>query len=58
MTNREWLNNLSDEEYDKEVGLNYSKCKWCAYWREGKCNAGNCTCMRGRVMWLKMEHKE
>ena len=25
MTNREWLESLSDEEYDKQVGLHYTK---------------------------------
>ncbi len=58
MTNREWIESLPDEEYDKQVGLNYTKCQWCAFWRDGKCRAlAADTCMKGRVMWLKSEHK-
>ena len=59
MTEKEWLLGLSDEEYLKETARHSFKCDWCFFWRDGKCLAGGGdTCMKGRLMWLKQEHKE
>ena len=63
MTNREWLQSLSDEEFAKwsiEVG-----CGACAYKPErGFCNnlSGSISfkenyCIDGTAKWLQMEHK-
>lgn len=63
MTNREWLETLTDEEFAKwsiEVG-----CGMCAYNPDrGFCNnitdiapfEQNC-CINGTAKWLQMEHK-
>lgn len=64
MTNREWLNTLSDEEFAKwsyEIG-----CGMCAYNSEkGFCDNLSCVvsfkedrCINGTTQWLQMEHKE
>lgn len=57
MTNREWIETLTDEEFSKwslEVG-----CGMCVHNPErGFCN--NLTesyCIDGIVRWLQMEHK-
>lgn len=52
MTNREWLNNLSDEELaDKFGGIDCSTCMvFCDYPQ----NIGDCH--KGFVLWLKEEH--
>lgn len=52
MTNREWLNSLSDEELaDKFGGINCSTCRvFCDYPQ----NIGDCH--KGFVLWLKEEH--
>ena len=52
MTNREWMNSLSDEalvDLLAEPG-----CVYCAYY-------GNChwnLCHEGFIDWLKMEHED
>ena len=64
MTNREWLQTLTDEEFAKwnyEIG-----CGSCAYNSEkGFCNnlTGSVSfetdrCINGTERWLKQEHKE
>ncbi len=59
MTQKEWLLSLPDEEYLKQTAQHSFKCDWCFFWRDGKCHAGEMdTCMRGRLMWLKQEHKQ
>lgn len=64
MTNREWLESLSDEEFAKwhqTVG-----CGSCAHNPE-KCFCNNLSgavsfdeahCIDGTVKWMSMEHKE
>lgn len=54
MTNREWLNNLSDEDFACEV---LASCNMCV-------NAGkNCkehnemNCFEGQKKWLEQEHE-
>ena len=54
MTNREWLESLSDEELAK----NLVSCKYCIYrvsCREYPITRG---CYRGHYEWLQAEHKE
>ena len=59
MTQKEWLLSLPDEEYIMQTAQHSFKCDWCFFWRDGKCHAGEMdTCMRGRLMWLKAEHRE
>ena len=59
MTQKEWLLSLPDEEYIMQTAQHSFKCSWCFFWRDGKCHAGGGdTCMKGRVMWLKSEHRE
>lgn len=53
MTNREWLNNLSDEAIASLATGN--KCDYCAYFY--KCQSGG-TCRDGFLAWLKEEHTE
>ena len=56
MTNREWLESLSDEEFAKYIC--YVNCeKYCAYYN----NIDECrhnSCKAGITEWLQEEHKE
>lgn len=61
MSNREWLNTLSDEEFAKfyvNIG-----CGACAYNTEKYCKVlseedREPECEKGTALWLKQEHKE
>lgn len=55
MTNREWLNTLTDEEFI-EI-MTFSPCDGCVVGHEGICRS-ELSCMDGRLMWLQAEHKE
>ena len=62
MTNREWLESLSDEELVDEItGV---VCHRCIYKQESempKCvivNYDSYVCKRGVKYWLKAEHKD
>lgn len=50
MTNREWLESLSDEELAKKIGK-YNPCDMCI------ARYGNCymSCEHGTELWLKAE---
>lgn len=52
MTNREWLESLSDEELS-----NYLICKNCIVGDGGydKCDT---KCIKNKILWLQAEHKE
>lgn len=52
MTNREWLQTLSDEEFEK---ITWLSCKCCIY---GGTECGELPCAIGRAEWLQAEHKE
>lgn len=52
MTNREWLENLSDEELAETLDF----CAVCAYRDVRFCN--NNICSKGITQWLREEHKE
>lgn len=54
MTNREWLNSLSDEELAEKVFPN-NGCVFCAY-NDGNCHQKDCT--KGQVDWLKQKRTE
>lgn len=53
MTNRAWLESLSDEEFVCELH-NYNECDDCGL--VGECDS--CLCDKQFVKWLKAEHKE
>ena len=52
MTNREWLENLSDEELAETLDF----CTVCSYRDVRFCN--NNICSKGITQWLREEHKE
>ena len=54
MTNREWLNSLSDAELAEKV-FQCNECIFCAY-DDGKCHTKDCT--TGQVEWLKQKYRE
>ena len=51
MTNREWLDSLSDEDFMKIMWLS---CKCCIY-SDTECDL---SCAISRAKWLQAEHKE
>ena len=54
MTNREWLQTLTDEEF---VQLMCYSCECCTGHTDlEKCNT--MLCRDGRIEWLKQEHKD
>lgn len=54
MTNREWLETLTDEEF---VRLMCYSCESCTgHTDPEKCNT--MLCRDGHIEWLKQEHKE
>lgn len=54
MTNREWLQTLSDKEF---VQIMCYSCDCCIGHDDyGKC--GKISCRYGRIKWLQEEHKE
>lgn len=54
MTNREWLQTLTDEEF---VQIMCYSCDCCTGHTDlEKCN--KMLCRDGRIEWLKQEHKE
>lgn len=56
MTNREWLESLSDKELAKSLG--YVNCDmYCVYYNDSdKCRHNSCEA--GITEWLQEEHKE
>ena len=54
MTNREWLQTLTDEEFVKVMCGSCSNC--VANGNIKECEA--ISCRDGRIEWLKQEHKE
>lgn len=59
MTNREYLNSLSDEEFAHDVLSGYVCC-YCVHDRR-QCKAHNGVlhdCDKGIEKWLKREHKD
>lgn len=57
MTNREWLESLTDKKWAKVVSkLDGDGCIFCAYNALGNCYEKDCE--QGHVDWLKAEHEE
>jgi hypothetical protein len=55
MTNREWLNSLSDEELAKAVQID---CDLCPAWNgNGSCYRGGEHCVRNTKRWLAQEYE-
>lgn len=54
MTNREWLESLSDEELAIVIG----GCNCCVYDDTDDCADKVDTCCGGRLKWLQAEHEE
>lgn len=51
MTNREWLESLSDEELLKIIYI------YCVAMKGGEC-PGGLSCKECQLKWLQAEHKE
>lgn len=56
MTNREWLESLSEEDFLKECITIYH-CARCPYAKVACCNVPY-NCEQARAKWLNEEHKE
>lgn len=54
MTNREWLESLSDEEFSKEV-LEGAECTMCV--KGSYCFEDHPSCLENHIKWLQAEHK-
>lgn len=54
MTNREWLETLSDEEFTRVM---WYSCECCAGYGSLKECFKQPSCREGRLKWLKQEHK-
>lgn len=55
MTNREWLNTLTDEEF---VRMMWCSCECCVAQGNMKECRKQASCNEGRLRWLKKEHEE
>ena len=53
MTNREWLNNLSNEDFAYLM----TPCETCAYAGKGCMEHDEWNCFEGCVKWLEQEHE-
>ena len=56
MTNRQWLESLSDEEFERKIHWLCVEASFCDEW--GKCYEYRGSCSRCRLAWLRAEHKE
>jgi hypothetical protein len=60
MTNREWLNKLSDEELAKMLNDEYS-CSFCTHYVNGEltCSgSGENICLNGIKKWLREDYEK
>jgi len=58
--NRRWLEGMSDEELACWLDSHIESCAACSHFN-GKCcdiPGNGYDCLRGRLNWLKMDHKE
>lgn len=55
MTNREWLETLTDEEFTRMM---WYSCDCCVGQGDLKICHKQPSCRDGRLKWLKQEHKE
>ena len=56
MTNREWLNTLSDEEFYNATENLIDKCEWCPEYNDGKMTCKDDHCVRNGIAWLQEPH--
>lgn len=54
MTNREWLESLSDERFAEEIG----GCGCCIHDKTNDCQYKTETCDEARIKWLQAEHED
>lgn len=55
MTNREWLESLSDEELARFAEQRFT-CEGCPFWRD--CEILGTTCSQLHLKWLKAERRK
>lgn len=56
MTNRQWLESLSDEAFLREcANMAWCRCAYCIY-AKGDCLKIPITCKQAQVKWLNSEH--
>ena len=58
--NRQWLESMSDEELACWLDAHIESCAACSHLTRKGCEIPNngYDCLRGRLNWLRMEHKE
>ena len=54
MTNREWLNNLNNEDFIRYLA---SMCNACANKGKNCTLHGDMNCFEGCIKWLEQEHE-
>ena len=59
-SNRQWLAGMSDEELACWLDSHIESCAACSHFTSKGCEIPNngYDCLRGRLNWLRMEHKE
>lgn len=57
MTNRQWLESLSDQKYIDNVFYMFATCGICSTVSEKDCECFK-RCDDCRIAWLQAEHKE
>ncbi len=59
-TNRQWLESMTDEELACWLDSHIESCAVCSHLTSKGCEIPNngYDCLRGRLNWLRMEHKE
>jgi hypothetical protein len=60
LNNREWLAQMSDNELACWLDKHIDACCVCSHKKGNTCEIpdNGYDCLRGRLAWLKMEHKE
>lgn len=57
MTNREWLNTLSDEEWIKKASDLIDRCVFCEIVDIRNCHESDSECLKRQLAWLKAQHE-
>lgn len=57
MTNREWVQTLTDEEFTRML-MTWSPCEYCVGQSDIKKCREQPTCRDGRLKWFEQEHEE
>ncbi len=60
MTNRDWLESMPDNELACWLDKHIDACCVCSHKKGNACEIpdNGYDCLRGRLEWLKQEHKE